>query len=187
MCSSDLINYDVSPDGNDPFYTFGVGQPVNNQTATIYGWEFVSQHWFGDTGFGYQFNYTTVEGDIEYNVGADPSQDQFALQGLSDSANFVLMYEKHGISARLLYNWRDDFLNQAQRAASGANRMPEFVDEYEQVDFNLSYQVNDNLVLNLDIINITEEEVVHYGRSRNQVFFVQELDTRYMLGLRYTM
>lgn len=182
-----FLTYDVEPDANDPLYTFGVGQPVNNETATIYGWEFVWQHWLGDTGLGYQFNYTTVEGDIEYDVGADPSQNQFALQGLSDSANLVLIYEKHGIAARLLYNWRDDFLNQAQRSASGANRMPEFVDEYEQLDLNLSYQINDNFSVNLDVINILEEEVVHYGRSTSQVFFVQELDTRYMLGFRYTM
>jgi TonB-dependent receptor len=181
-----FLTYDVSPDANDPLYTFGVGQPVNNQTATIYGWEVAAQHWFGESGFGIQANYTTVEGDIEYDVGADPSADQFALEGLSDSANIVLIYENYGISARLLWNWRDDFLNQVQRTASGGNRNPEFVEEYEQVDLNISYEINDNFSVTLDGINLTEEEVVHYGRSQNQVFFIQELDTRYVLGLRYT-
>jgi len=181
-----FFEYDVAPNGSDPLYSFGVGQPVNNETATIYGWEIAAQHWFGDSGFGVQANYTTVEGDIEYDVGADPSEDQFALEGLSDSANLVLIYEKHGISARLLWNWRDDFLNQVQRTASGGNRNPEFIEEYEQVDLNVSYAINDNLSVSFDAINITEEEVVHYGRSKNQVFFIQELDARYMLGLRYT-
>jgi len=181
-----FFQYDVAPNGSDPLYTFGVGQPVNNETATIYGWEVAAQHWFGESGFGVQANYTTVEGDIEYDVGADPSEDQFALEGLSDSANLVLMYEKYGISARLLWNWRDDFLNQVQRSASGGNRNPEFIEEYEQVDLNVSYAINDNLSVSLDAINLTEEEVVHYGRSKNQVFFIQELSARYMLGLRYT-
>ena len=179
--------YDVIPDGNDPLFIFGVQQPLNTQTATIYGFEFVTQHWFGDSGFGYTLNYTTVEGDIEYDIGGDPTVDQFALQGLSDSANFGLMYENYGFSGRLVYNWRDDFLNQAQRAASGGNRMPEFIDEYEQIDLALSYMATDNLTFTLDVINLTEEEIVHYGRTQSQLFFYQETNARYMLGVRWTM
>lgn len=179
--------YDVIPDANDPLFIFGVQQPLNTQTATIYGFEFVTQHWFGDTGFGYTLNYTTVEGDIEYDIGGDPTVDQFALQGLSDSANFGLMYENYNFSGRLVYNWRDDFLNQAQRAASGGNRMPEFIDEYEQIDLALSYMATDNLQFTLDIINLTEEEIVHYGRTQSQLFFYQETNARYMLGVRWTM
>ena len=56
-----------------------------------------------------------VEGDIGYDNGSDPSQDQFALPGLSDTLNLVGIYEKDGLSARLAYNWRDDFLNQVNR------------------------------------------------------------------------
>ena len=187
FASAVFTKYDVAPDARDALYEYGVGQPVSNNTATIYGWEFVSQHWFGESGFGYNFNYTTVEGDIEYDNGGDPTVDQFALEGLSDSANFTLIYENYGFSGRLLYNWRDDYLNQVQRTASGGNRNPEYVEEYSQVDLNLTYQISDNFAVNLDIINLTEEDIVHYGRSKNQVYFVQELDTRYMIGLRYTM
>jgi TonB-dependent receptor len=187
FASAVFTKYDVAPNGNDALYEYGVGQPVSNNTATIYGWEFVSQHWFGESGFGYNFNYTTVEGDIEYDNGGDPTVDQFALEGLSDSANFTLIYENYGFSGRLLYNWRDDYLNQVQRTASGGNRNPEYVEAYSQVDLNLTYQISDNFAVNLDIINLTEEDIVHYGRSKNQVYFVQELDTRYMIGLRYTM
>jgi TonB-dependent receptor len=187
FASAVFTKYDVAPNARDALYEYGVGQPVSNNTATIYGWEFVSQHWFGESGFGYNFNYTTVEGDIEYDNGGDPTVDQFALEGLSDSANFTLIYENYGFSGRLLYNWRDDYLNQVQRTASGGTRNPEFVEAYSQVDLNLTYQISDNFAVNLDIINLTEEDIVHYGRSKNQVYFVQELDTRYMIGLRYTM
>ena len=44
------------------------------------------------------------------DVTSDPNVNQFALTGLSDSANAVLMFEKFGLSARLAYNWRDEFL-----------------------------------------------------------------------------
>ena len=179
--------YDVAPDANDPLFIFGVQQPLNTQTATIYGFEFVSQHWLGDTGFGYSLNYTTVDGDIEYDIGGNPTIDQFALEGLSDSANLALMYENDLFSGRLTYNWRDDFLNQAQRGASGGNRMPEFIDEYEQIDLSLSYLATDNLSITLDVINLTEEEIIHFGRTKSQLFFYAETDARYMLGVRYTM
>ena len=49
-------------------------------------------------------------GDVGFDVACDPNQNQFALTGLSDSANAVLMFEKFGLSARLAYNWRDEFL-----------------------------------------------------------------------------
>ena len=69
------------------------------------------QHFFGDSGFGFQANATFVNGDVGYDLGADPAVAQFALEGLSDSANAVLIYEKYGLSARLAYNWRDAFLH----------------------------------------------------------------------------
>ena len=37
-------------------------------------------------------------------------EGQFVLNGLSDSANLIGIYEKEGLSVRLAYNWRDDFL-----------------------------------------------------------------------------
>ena len=46
---------------------------------------------------------------------SDPNVNQFALLGLSDSANAVLMFEKFGLSARLAYNWRDEFLQTVNR------------------------------------------------------------------------
>ena len=104
------------------------------QDAEIYGFEIASQHFFGDTGFGYQFNYTMVEGDIGYDNGSNPDEDQFALPGLSDTLNLVGIYEKDGLSARLAYNWRDNFLNQVNRSV-GSTRNPEYVDSVRAVGF----------------------------------------------------
>ena len=90
-------------------------RPVNNKDAKIHGWELGGQHFFGETGFGVQANYTIVEGDVAFNDAGDPNVNQFALLGLSDSANLVLMYEKFGFSVRLAYNWRDEFLQNTNR------------------------------------------------------------------------
>ena len=177
--------YDVTPVGTDPLIAFAVKSPTNSKTAEIYGFELASQHFFGETGFGYQFNYTTVEGDIGYENGSDPSEDQFALPGLSDTLNLVGIYEKDGLSARLAYNWRDSFLSQVNRSV-GSTRNPEYTDSVEQLDLNVSYELDSGVTLSLDAINLTGEGQRKYGRNDNATFFVQELDPRYVFSARYT-
>jgi TonB-dependent receptor len=177
--------YDVTPVGTDPEIQFAVKSPTNAQDAEIYGFEIASQHFFGDTGFGYQFNYTMVEGDIGYDNGSNPDEDQFALPGLSDTLNLVAIYEKDGLSARLAYNWRDNFLNQVNRSV-GSTRNPEYVDEFEQLDLNVSYEFDSGVTLSLDAINLTSEGLRKYGRTDTAAFFVQELDPRYVFSARYT-
>ena len=94
---------DFYPTSDDPLMVFTMSSPVNNREAKIYGAEFAAQHFFGDTGFGVMANYTIVRGDIKFD-NMDISANQFALLGLSDTANLVLMYENYDIEARLAYN-----------------------------------------------------------------------------------
>jgi outer membrane receptor protein involved in Fe transport len=95
----------------------------------------------------------------------------------------VLIYEKDGLSTRIAYNWRDEFLSQVNRGAG--NRNPLFIDAFEQIDINVSYDVNEDLSVSLDVINLTEEGQRQFGRSRNNVFFVQEADRRFVLSASY--
>ena len=180
-----FANNNVEPMAGDPEMAFEVTQPVNNQSARISGYEFAWQHFFGDSGFGYQANFTIVDGDIGYDVGADPAIDQFALEGLSDSANLVLIYEKDGLSTRVAYNWRDSFLAEVNRGVSSV-RNPLFIDEYKQVDVNVSYDFSEDLTVSMDVINLFEEGSRQYGRSYNNTFFIQELDRRIVLSARYS-
>ncbi|MDN4501521.1 TonB-dependent receptor [Alteromonadaceae bacterium BrNp21-10] len=177
-------NNNILPRASDPDYLFELTKPINNQSARLSGYELALQHFFGETGFGVQANFTIVDGDIGYDIGSDPSIDQFALEGLSDSANFVLIYEKDGLSTRIAYNWRDAFLSEVNRSVSSV-RNPLFVDEYNQIDINVSYDVSEDLSVSMDIINLTEEGQRQYGRTENNVFFVQELDRRFVLSARY--
>ena len=175
--------YDVFSESGDPAFAFQVTNPVNSQSAVIDGFEFAWQHFFGDSGFGYQINYTTVNGDIGYDVGGSINADQFALEGLSDTANLVLIYEKGDISTRIAYNWRDEFLSKVNRGFG--NRNPIFVDDFQQIDINVSYNVNEDLSVSFDVINLTEEGQRQFGRSRNNVFFIQEADRRVVLSANY--
>lgn len=172
---------DLSPNSDDPLMVFETTFPTNQKSASIHGFEFAVQHFFGDSGFGVQANYTTVRGDVGYDVNADPSEIQFALPGLSDTANVVGIYDNFGIQARLAYNWRDDYLMSITQGATDAR----FVEAHSQWDLNVSYEVNENLDVFFEGINLTEEDVRHYSRNTRQLWFAEELGARYQFGARY--
>lgn len=182
--SSDIATaYDIPPQPGDPLAQFLVQQPTNAETANIDGWEVALVHFFSGAlnGFGINANATFVNGDVKYNNAAAPDQNQFALTGLSDSYNFIAFWENDTWSARILYNYRDEFLSNT----NWSNNIPRYVDEYEQLDFNVSWRATDQLTFSLEGINLTEEPVVFRGRSENQVQAYIETDTRLMLGARY--
>jgi len=180
----DILNaYDIPPGTADPLFNFDLSQPTNNQTANIDGFEMAWQHFFGESGFGFQVNATIVNGDVSYDVRADPDVQQFALLGLSDSANAVLMYEKYGLSVRAAYNWRDAFLTQT--VWQGQQGLPAFVDTYHQVDLNITYNITDNLAIGLDGINITGEGQLIYSRTKDMQWWNAEGDPRWTLSARY--
>ena len=186
---------------------FAVGFPVNEKNAKVYGWEFNLQHNFGDSGFGFIANYTKPWADIFYDTVittqpcAEGSRDdtvclveQFALSGLSESANFIAFYDKDGISVRAAYNWRDDFFNgdgQAEGAVFDDNgsrigNNPTQTDAYKQLDLSASYEVSESLTILFDGINVLDAYSKTYGREEMQVLNVNQTGPRYNLGFRYT-
>ncbi len=173
----------IRPNANDPLLDIAVNKPRNNREASINGIEIQGQHFFGDSGFGIAASYTYVDGDVAFNVAGDPTASQFALPGLSDTANLTLIYEKDRLSARLAYNWRDEFLTSANDG-SGFNN-PIFVEDYGQLDFSLGYEVNDQLSLSLAGINLTEESSRNFGRSSTDLLFLRENAARFYLGAYY--
>ncbi len=177
--------YDLYGEPDDPLYTFAVQRPVNQEAARIHGWELGGQYFFGNTGFGVLANYTIVKGDVSFNDAQDPALGipQFALLGLSDTANLVLMYEKFGFTARLAYNWRDEFLYATNQNGSNAN--PFYVEEYDQIDLSVGYDFNDHLTLAFEAINLTGEDIRWHARSTRQIVRLEDQSPRYALGLRY--
>ncbi|WP_440877132.1 TonB-dependent receptor [Thalassotalea sp. PLHSN55] len=173
--------YDIHANADDPLTQFTNAKPDNSRKANIDGFEFALQHFFGDSGFGFQANYTLVNGDVEFDLSADPTVTQFALVGLSDTANLVALYEKDGLQARIAYNWRDDFLD----TTTQYNNEPGFTEAVSQIDFNVSYDVNEDLSIFFEGINITEENQRRHGRSDRQLWNLDQLGARYAIGARY--
>ncbi|MBT8086199.1 MAG: TonB-dependent receptor [Woeseia sp.] len=167
---------DASP--GDPLVIFDRNQTENAEVGNLFGWEFALQHLFVDSGFGVQANLTIVNGDV--NADRDVINQQFALPGLSDSANLTVFYENDLVSARLAYNWRDEFLS-----GFDANGGPVFTEEYAPLDFNLTYYATDNLAVFFEAINITEEVQRSYVRYPEQFVRGNEYGARFNIGARY--
>ena len=176
----DAVARTITGQAGDPIADFRITVPANQRSSTLHGWEFNIQHMFGVSGFGVAANYTMVDSGLTY-----PNQlrnEQFALEGLSDAANVVAFYENYGWGVRLAYNWRDEFLS-SRFDGAGAN--PNYTEEYGQFDLNVSYQWGDNLTLQAEAINLTDEIQRIHGRTANEALFVTQTGPRYMIGARY--
>ena len=179
---STLAAVDIIADANDPLLSFSVNTPINNRAAKIYGFEAAGQYFFGDTGIGVAGSYTLVRGNVGIDVTAPTNVDLFALVGLSDTANATLIYDKHGISGRLSYNWRAKYLSGVNRDAF---RNPTFTAPYGQVDVNISYDITPNIAVSFEGINLFEEGIRTYGRDEMNTWFEVEQSARYLIGARY--
>ncbi|OYW85789.1 MAG: TonB-dependent receptor, partial [Hyphomonas sp. 32-62-5] len=179
-----LAQYDITADANDPLHTFVTSIPINDKTANLYGFEMAFQHFFGDTGFGVSGSLTTVDGDVEFdNSQADTDTVQFPLLGLSDTYNVTLIYDKGPLSGRLSYNWRDEYISGANRDGTAHN--PTYVEAFGVVDVSVNYQVTPAIQVTFEGLNLTKEHIRQHGRDSVNIYYAQELDTRYQVGLRY--
>jgi len=172
-----ISGVDLLPDGDDPLIMFNVNRFVNEESGTLYGFEFAGQHLFGD-GYGVTANFTTVNGDLE--ADREALDYQFALTGMNDSANLSGFYETDKYSVRLSWNWRDEFLGGFDQHNS-----PVYTEEYEQWDLNASYNVNDNFEVYAQGLNLTGETIRTYIRYKEQLSSLGQYGTTYIVGARY--
>ncbi|MEL1263004.1 TonB-dependent receptor [Pseudoxanthomonas putridarboris] len=195
VCIRDYIfaNFDGQPGVNaadgtivgqpdDPLAEFRITTPANTGSSTLDGWEINIQHVFGESGFGLAANYTIVDSpNLNYDNYA--LGGQFALLGLSDSANLVAFYDKGPWQIRAAYNWRDKFLSGAFDGSGIPN--PNYTEAYGQFDLSIGYQVSDQFSIQFEGINLTDETQRIHGRHVNQLLYATQNGPRYMLGFRY--
>lgn len=164
----------------DPAVQFVTTQPGNSdQLARLNGWEFAIQHRFWETGFGVQLNYTIVNSDTSIDNTLGFRETQFAVNGVSDSANAVLYYDKNGFQARAAYNWRDEFL-------SGYGFDPFYTEAYGQIDVSASWEFRKGMTAFVEGINIASADRRGHQRNNQIVFFSAPGYARYSLGMRFT-
>jgi len=170
----------IAGQAGDPVANFNITTQSNQRSARLDGIELNLQHMLGNSGFGVAANYTLVNSNLKYDNAN--RADQFALVGLSDSANLVLFYETPKWNVRVAYNWRDKFLS---GTADGAGANPVYTEAYGQVDLSAGYNWNDKLSFQFEAINLNDGVQRLHGRTKEQVVYVTQTGPRYMFGARY--
>lgn len=160
-------------------------QPTNGVAATINGLEIAYQSRLGIISesledFGVLVNYTSISSGAQYSDAGDVRNS--GLPGLSESSyNFALLYDVENFDARLSYTWRDEYLS----IFAGTAGVPEWQDEFGQLDFSANYSVTDKLQLQLQASNLLGEQQITKSLN-NTPYALRELDTRISFGLRYS-
>ena len=167
----------------DPVANFQITVPANTQSNSLKGFELNVQHAFWNTGFGVAANYTKVKSGLKYDNMS--IAQQYALIGLSDSANLVGFYEDAKFSVRVAYNWRDKFLAAVNDGNQLGRSAPIFTEPYSQVDISLGYNFSEKLSMQAEVINVGDSILRQHGRTTEEVYSVTQTGRRYMLGLRY--
>jgi len=188
---------DFTIPGNDP------------DTTTQEGFELAFQYDFSNfednlgwaSGFGFIANATFQEfsgGTVSdttsgrgLTVLGDVTLDRGLLDFSEDAYNFTVFYEKYGISARARYTWRDDFRTQdfaggANSSGSSTFSFPVVTEARGQLNASLSYDINDNFNVGVEVTNLTEEEIIQRCVSdTGPICFVGLPDRRITFGGSY--
>ena len=165
---------------SDPIANFRITTPVNAHNASVKGFEFNIQSALGNTGFGVAANYTLVPKTLQYDNASENTQ--FALVGLSNTANLVAYYEDDRFNVRAAYNWRGKFLAATQDAV-GAN--PVYTEPYAQLDMTLGYNYGEHLSFTLDAINLNDGVIRQHERTKEALASITQTGRLFMLGARY--
>ncbi len=169
-----------NPTGADQVVTvnFQDTRTRNGETGSITGLELALQKGW-ESGWGASFNYTYVSSDIDRAL--DSGAVDCDYNGLSPhTVNVSGFFESDRISARLSYNYRDEFLSQCFDVQS----QPRDREAFGQFDFSASYFINDNLQAFLQGVNILDEERRDFSIFENRFLEYEDTGARYTLGLR---
>ncbi|MFC3079702.1 TonB-dependent receptor [Phenylobacterium terrae] len=133
------------------------------------------------SGFGFQGSVAFTKGEFE-----TPTGETVEFPGTSDRIlGATLFYEKYGLSARLSYQYRTDWLDEVFPSGSSANSNL-YWDETTRVDLSVRYQVTDAVSLFLDANNLTDERGVRYQGREDRPYEVEGFGRKYLAGLRFT-
>jgi iron complex outermembrane recepter protein len=170
--------------------TWALSEPINLNSAKIYGAEFTFNYQFTHllpepfNGLGMAFNYTHVKS----SAGLNPSSSlnitgKFAVPGIGDSANFSAFYEKGPWQIRLAYNWRGSYL---ESLSFGSGAQPVTRKEYGQLDLSASYTLSKHVALFVSGTNLTQSHLYDYSVYPNRFIFAEADGTVYTVGVRGT-
>ena len=173
----------IAPGTDTTFNSF-----FNGEDGSLTGLEFnvlaTAENWLPEPfdGLGFSGNLTLV--DSEFTAPTLNNQT-FSLPGTSETIyNASVFFEKFGISARVNYQYRDDWLSTTEN-----DSLTEFWAETERVDASLRYTLpstvyGTNVTLALNGNNLTDARDVRYINSRATPNQVEGFGRRWVASVR---
>ncbi|MFN3791837.1 TonB-dependent receptor [Massilia sp.] len=163
---------------------------ASQQGARIRGIELMYEQPFGSTPFGFTSNVSRAKTEVD---------DGRPMVGASEyAANLGVYFENDKVSARLVANYRSEYVNTSTAPAPNANSQglstingilmpvaPTMAAPVTTLAFNASYNLRPDLVLSFDATNLTNVKRAYYRYSEAEQ---QKLDVSgriFYLNLKY--
>jgi TonB-dependent receptor len=140
-----------------------INRKVNGDGAKVKGVELLAQVPFTFLpvpfdGLGMVATYTYIDSETPIK---DVTGRSLTFPGLSkNNANLIVYYETGPFSARVAYNWRDEYLVGLSAAATGI-----YNDTYKDLAASVSYDFTDRLTLQLEAGNLLDSQQRTYDGS----------------------
>lgn len=182
--------------------TYAVSRPRNVGQATLKGIELSTQYFFDFlpgalSGLGVQGAFTLADS----KVGGDDPLAGYPLQGVSKYNYTVgLLYEKSGISARLVYTYRSKYLSLDASGEPTLRPMTEdtiaslevpalvtYARGAGRLDFNIGYDITDKIRVDVGGTNILGNNTSTYYNYPGYTNINNEMaydETTYSVGVR---
>lgn len=158
---------------------------LNGSNGKLYGVELNYQQNFRQLpspwdGLGVSGNLALLDGEFD-----TPARKGAPFPGTSKTVvNTALSYEKYGLSARLSYQWRDNWADTLGGLGLGSGG-DEFRKAYGNLDLTLRYALSARLTLFADASNLTNETYIAYEGDTNHPSEVEQIGRRFMAGVRF--
>ncbi|MGB5578400.1 MAG: TonB-dependent receptor [Woeseiaceae bacterium] len=181
---------------------------ISDDDSTIKGIELTLTHSFDYlpgfwSGFGGKFSYNYADSNFEFEdqqggdgvqIDVDPDTGEITrtpligiippanLFGLSKHVSSTQLYwDNNKWDVQVLYKTRSDYFQQYTRDTQGRVR---YTDDNKTLDFKVRYKLFDNVDLNLEAKNITDEARIDYRAVQGNVLQALSYGPRYFLGMK---
>lgn len=167
-----------------------IGTSASSGTGFIDGFEVQAQKFFSFLpapfdGFGVQANYSWIDSNA-------PIPGQNGLPTISgqltnvskNNGSLILMYEKHGLSARLATTYRSSYI-ESYYPGNDTDPPIDVVRPELFVDLSLYYNITKSLAVSAAATNLTNEYYNSYSGTPLFPRDIREIDRTYRLGIHY--
>jgi iron complex outermembrane receptor protein len=162
----------------------------SQQGARIAGLEISYEQPFGSTGFGFTSNVSRAKTKVD---------DGRPMVGASEwGANLGGYFENDRLSARLVANYRSEYVNSSTAPAANANSQglsningvlmptaPTMAAPVTTLAFNASYNIAPNLIVSFDATNLTNVRRAQYRYSEEEQQKLDVSGRQYYVNLKY--